>query len=91
MDGTFGWALEELKSGFKVAREGWNGKGMWLSLTTPVAGTYIIHGFGMANQPATLEELPLLPWIGMRTADGKYVPWLASQTDMLAEDWVAVA
>ena len=31
----------------------------------------------------------LSPWIGMKTADGKFVPWLASQTDMLAEDWGA--
>lgn len=31
-----------------------------------------------------------LPWIGMKTADNKFVPWLASQTDMLAEDWAVI-
>lgn len=37
------------------------------------------------------SSLRLLPWIGMKTADGGFVPWLASQTDLLAEDWAVVA
>jgi hypothetical protein len=86
---TFGDALTLLKAGEQVTRAGWNGKGMWLSLTVPAPGTVMVEGFGRSdsqNKP-DLRELPLLPWIGMKTADGKYVPWLASQTDMLAEDW----
>ena len=84
---TFGHALVCIKDGERVCRRGWNGKGMWLSLTQPVPSAYVIHGFGKQFDTTPDEQLPLLPWIGMRTADGKYVPWLASQTDMLAEDW----
>jgi hypothetical protein len=78
---NFGQALNELNSGKKVARSGWNGKGMWLQLVT--ADMYEVH---YANVPTE----GLLPWIGMKTADDKFVPWLASQTDILAEDWEVV-
>ena len=78
---TFGGALELLKMGFKVARKGWNGKGMWL--TTCGAGNYEV-----GREDACDYER--LPWIGMKTADDKFVPWLASQTDMLANDWTVV-
>jgi len=74
---TFGLALEALKRGSKVARKGWNGKGMWLKYI-PAGGEV---SFG-ATQP-----LPILPWVGMKTADEYFVPWLASQTDLLSEDW----
>lgn len=88
---TFSDALEALKQGFKVGRSGWNGKGMWLTLVeattedTPVTGKagYQAHGEG-------LYLLKRLPWIGMRTADMSFVPWLASQTDLLAEDWTVI-
>jgi hypothetical protein len=72
----FGEAVEALKDGCKVARHGWNGKGMWL--------TYI-HG-----QKTTDAGYETLPFIAMKTADDKIVPWLASQTDILAEDWMMV-
>lgn len=78
---TFGLALEALKLGKKVAREGWNGKGMWLKLVP--AGL----ADAVAFQHAALRPLP---WIGMKTADECFVPWLASQTDMLADDWQVV-
>jgi len=74
---TFGFALEALKRGEKVARKGWNGKGMWL--------TYIPAGGEVSF--GTAQPLPILPWVGMKTADDKFVPWLASQTDLLSEDW----
>ena len=67
----FGEALSALKRGRKVARQGWNGKGMFLFLHTP-------------EQTAEYE---MLPYIEMKTADNKLVPWLASHTDLLAEDW----
>lgn len=84
---TFSEALEMLKLGYKVAREGWNGKGMFL--------LYIKHYEVNADLPIWeenrgLEFSPLLPWIGMKTADNCFVPWLCSQTDMLAEDWCIV-
>ena len=79
---SFGDAVAALKEGLRVAREGWNGKGMWLTLVGE--GHYDV-GINTAGDCALL-----LPWIGMKTADNKFVPWLASQTDVLAEDWQIV-
>lgn len=77
---NFGLALESLKSGAKVYREGWNGKGMFLRLI-PAGGYSILSSITEGHIH------PLLPFIGMKTADNCFVPWLASQTDVLAEDW----
>jgi hypothetical protein len=90
---TFGLAIEALKRGQKVARAGWNGKGMWLAIQ---AGSTITPeqarggaAKGRADEGAT--EITILPHIDMRAADGSVVVgWLASQTDMLAEDWQIV-
>lgn len=84
---TFGLAIEALKNGKRVARAGWNGKGMWLKLVS--VGSYDV-GCGTVGQEPNGPRIDLLPWIGMKTADNKFVPWLASQTDMLAEDWVVL-
>lgn len=67
---TFGLAIEALKKGKKVARAGWNGKGMFLELQIP-------------DEYSKMS----LPYIYMKTVDNKLVPWLASQTDVLTEDW----
>lgn len=67
---NFGQALEKLKRGDKVARSGWNGKGMWIKLQEP-----------------TETSKMTLPYIYLKTATGDLVPWLASQSDLLAEDW----
>lgn len=80
----FGQALILLKRGFKVARAGWNGKGMWLRYVDP----YTDSQYRVIETAEARETL--LPYIGMKTADNKFVPWLASQTDMLAEDWMLV-
>lgn len=85
---SFGDAVAALKEGLRVTRAGWNGKGMWLGLVhpddddiVPPRPTYAVAGIaGYATNGC-------LPWIGMKTADNKFVPWLASQTDILAEDW----
>jgi hypothetical protein len=82
---TFGLAIEALKLGKRVARAGWNGKGMWLAVVEgyeymPKTDNGAVHALGCEK----------LPWTGMKTADNKLVPWLASQTDVLAEDWVIV-
>ncbi len=90
----FGLALTALEAGARVAREGWNGKDMWLALVDCAvdngdftSGTaYNMRG----PHEARIEELEQLPWIGMKTADSKFVPWLASQTDVLAKDWIIV-
>lgn len=86
---TFGQAVAALKNREKVSRSGWNGKGMWLGLVE--ASNYVV-----LTAPHNGEDTPdgeckrLLPWIGMKTADGSFVPWLASQTDILADDWTVV-
>lgn len=79
---TFGFseAIKYLKRGLKVCRQGWNGKGMYLAHVN----SYQYKVDGEVHK----DSLFLSPWIGMKTADGKFVPWLASQTDMLAEDWM---
>lgn len=84
---TFGMAIEALKLGRKVARTGWNGKFMYLVHFSPVS-----HGLEMLTVYDKEEgtTLPLLPFILMKTADNCYVPWLASQTDILAEDYSIV-
>ena len=90
---TFGDAVHMLKMGEKVARAGWNGKDMWLALTLSIHDIPR-DGTTMPVYRLTLDDAGIgataLPWIGMKTADNKFVPWLASQTDMLAEDWIVV-
>ena len=71
---NFGDAIAALKSGQKVQRSGWNGKGMFLELQVPDE-----------NSKMTL------PYIYMFTVSGDLVPWLASQADMLSEDWSVYA
>jgi hypothetical protein len=82
-----GNAVERMRQGQHVARAGWNGKNMWLAL---VDSHHYQVDVTITVTPATQEPLKLAPWIGMRTADNKFVPWLCSQTDLLADDWVVV-
>lgn len=85
---TFGIAIEMLKKGFRVARKGWNGKGMFLYYV-PV-GAYAPCtkiAVSLVNENGLVEYGA---YIAMKTAQGNVIPWLASQTDMLAEDWVIV-
>jgi hypothetical protein len=77
---AFGQAIAALKAGSRVARAGWNGRGMYLRLVTTWSG----------NIGPAPEQYALLPFICMRTVQADFVPWLASQTDMLAEDWCVV-
>jgi len=82
----FGMAVAALKLGKRVSRAGWNGKGMWLILVAySCSDTPEDHPHYHHHSVASVEGLP---WIGMKTTDNKFVPWLASQTDMLAEDWM---
>lgn len=114
----FGSAIKALKEGYKVAREGWNGKGMYLTL---VQGYPVNGHLNAASCSDDEKELPnlsvpelnpdgsknitqgkagqMLSHIVMKTAGDSqfwgagysdYVPWLASQTDILAEDWTVV-
>jgi hypothetical protein len=73
---NFGQALETLKSGGKVRRSGWNGVGLWLELQTPDAHSKMTLPYIFMSYP-----------LDAKTTPGARVPWLASQTDVLAEDW----
>lgn len=84
-DMDFGDALVRLRKGRRVCREGWNGKGMWLMLIPADAWSTSV-----GPSSASVPNAHRLPWIAMKTADGGLVPWLASQTDLLADDWAEV-
>jgi hypothetical protein len=91
----FGGAIRALKAGKKVARVGWNGKGMWLAYTPgsefPAEHAKANHAAAHRAKEAPDENVRLLPHIDMRAADGSMViGWLASQTDMLSDDWMVV-
>lgn len=92
----FGMAIAAMKLGKKVARKGWNGKGMWLSLSGGMVGRVVqAEKFWSQANHDYAESLggqaTVLPCITMKTATGEILMgWLASQTDMLAEDWVVV-
>lgn len=84
---TFAEALEWVKRtpGNRIARQGWNGKGMFV---------FLVNGSNFAVNRAPLNQIyaegtPIQyrAHLDMKTADGSVVPWVASQTDLLAEDW----
>ena len=83
---NFGQAIEVLKTGNKVTRVGWNGKDMFLFL---VQGSQF-----KVNRPPLLGIYPegtvinYRPHIDMKTVNGEIVPWVASQSDLLEEDWM---
>ena len=96
---NFSQALESLKLGSKIQREGWNGKGMYLTLVQgyPVNGHLNAAAVDSEVEGRTQGKAgQMLSHIVMKTAGDSnywgagysdYVPWLASQTDILAEDW----
>lgn len=96
---NFGQAIWAMKLGARVQRAGWNGKGMWVALTpgTVIAKKETREGAARlyAQNPgnsAPLDSITIAAHIDMRAADGTLViGWLASQTDMLAEDWSEVS
>ena len=77
---TFGQSIESLKAVQKVERKGWNGKGKWLFMI-PASHWETTRG---------LEVLAGRPWSGSKTVDDCFMPWVASQSDMLVTDWEIV-
>ena len=73
---TFGDALHMAKLGKKVARSGWNGKGLWVEMQRPDVHSKMTLPYLYLSYPTDAVNTP-----------GARVPWLASQTDILAEDW----
>ena len=84
---NFGLALEAAKCGEKIARAGWNGKGMFLYYVPENAYP---PSTNVARDAFGGENVPYGAYIAIKTAQGNVVPWLASQTDMLADDWFIV-
>jgi len=74
---TFGEAIKQLQAGKSVARRGWNGVGLFLTLQVPDENSKMTHPYIFITTPAGHDSI-------------KRVPWIASQTDMLAEDWFVV-
>lgn len=93
---SFGHALVAMEQGRKVARSGWNGKGMWLALSCDGTRKVPAGHFWSDHNGKYAYEQPdgcatVLPCITMKTATGEILMgWLASQTDMLAHDWTVV-
>jgi hypothetical protein len=85
---SFGSAVAALKQGYKVTRSGWNGKGMFLFLVP--GSTFKVNRAPLLGIYPEGTEIDYCPHIDMKTADGSIVPWLASQTDVLAEDWTTL-
>ena len=85
---NFGQALDALKAGKLVARQGWNGKGTFLYFVK--GSTFTVNRAPLLGIYPEGTEITYCPHIDMKTADGSCVPWLASQTDVLAEDWLVV-
>lgn len=89
---NFGQAIEALKQGKRVARQGWNGKGMYVSLQegSVIKAENARGGAALARkEEADLpNEITIGAHLDMRAADGSIVVgWVASQTDMLSNDW----
>ena len=76
---NFGEAIESMKLGSKCVREGWNGKGIFIALQVPDANSKMTSPYIFIDTTGLQTDNPAAP--------KSRVPWLASQTDMLAEDW----
>ena len=85
---NFGQAIEQLKLGHKVSRAGWNGKGMFLFLVP--GSTFTVNRAPLLGIYPEGTQINYQPHIDMKTADGRIVPWVASQSDMLDDDWVVL-
>lgn len=87
-----GWAIAQMRGGARVRRAGWNGKGMWLVL---IKGSHVVPYPDSPYENAPKDQygkVTINPHIDMRTATGEMQPgWLASQTDLLADDWEVIA
>jgi Protein of unknown function (DUF2829) len=87
---SFGHAIVALKQGNRVARRGWNGKNMFLYYVP--ASTYPANRNTYGTMLGVFPDnmVPYGAYIAMKTAQDNVVPWLASQTDVLADDWCII-
>ena len=90
---TFGEALEAVKLGRRIARAGWNGKGMFVFYVDPIECDEIAFTLARAGGFESPDSVPhgVDTFLCLYSAAGSIVPgWLASQTDMLARDWAVL-
>lgn len=76
-----GWVVRGLAEGHRFRRNGWNGKGMWIARQDPDEHSKMTLPYIFIEYPVSHPAYP----------NGSRVPWLASQTDILADDWEEVA
>lgn len=87
----FSDALRKLKEGKKITRDGWNGAGQWV-----VGQSGYPDGIAINANTAKATGMPegtiavFRPYLMLRTSDGDFVPWVASQSDLFGEDWRAL-
>lgn len=86
---NFGQALEALKAGQKVQREGWNGKNMFLFFVP--GSTFEVNRHPLLGIYPAGTVINYHAHVDMKTAQGDVVPWVCAQTDMLADDWVILS
>jgi Protein of unknown function (DUF2829) len=84
----FADALSSLKQGGRVTRTGWNGKGMFVYLVP--GSQFKVNRLPLSAIYPEGTSIDYRSHLDMKTADGSCVPWVASQTDLLAEDWEIV-
>ena len=74
--------------GVKAKRAGWNGKGMFIFLVP--GSNFVVNRAPLLGIYPEGTEIKYHPHVDMKTAEGTVVPWICSQTDMLADDWQLV-
>lgn len=90
---NYSQALNKARDGYRIARSGWNGKGMYVALQvgSVIKAEQARGGVAKFLADEDVDDIEILPHLDMRTADRKVcVGWLASQTDMLADDWMVI-
>jgi hypothetical protein len=85
---SIGWAVQAMQDGAKVRRRGWNGKGMFCFLVQ--GSRFTVNRAPLLGIYPEGTEIDYRPHVDMRTADGQIVPWVCSQSDLLADDWELV-
>ena len=85
---TFGDALQALKAGKRVARAGWNGKGMFVYYVR--AAAYLAQSAAAIEYFGENAYVPYAPYMALKGVDERVSPWVPSINDVLAEDWVVL-
>jgi hypothetical protein len=87
---SIGWAVESMQAGYRVRRRGWNGVGMWCCLSPGMISCPAEKLWAPQNREyaeANGGAATVRSYVTMKCADGTIVPWVCSQSDLLAGDW----